>query len=218
LTDARVPRVRIWDLPTRLFHAAIVLLVPALWWTQHMGRLDLHILLGEAMLGLVLFRLIWGLIGSSTARFAGFVRGPVIVIRHMRGRTAAAFGHNPVGGWSVVAMLALLCVQVGLGLFVTDEDGLHSGPLSHLIDYDSARILAHRHETIFYILLGLIGLHVAAILYYLIVKRDNLVTPILTGRRAAPASGQAMIGAPLWRFVLAAALAAGLAWIVSTCL
>jgi cytochrome b len=209
-------RVRIWDLPTRLFHWAIVLLVPALWWTHEIERLDLHILLGESMLGLVLFRLIWGVIGSSTARFAGFVRGPGTVLRYFRGQ-AAAFGHNPIGGWSVVAMLLALCVQVGLGLFVTDEDGLNSGPLSHLVSYDSARILAHRHETMFYILLGLIAVHVAAILYYLVVRRDNLVTPMVTGRRA-PAGDAAMIGAPHWRFLLAAALAAGLTWIVSNLL
>lgn len=208
-------KVRIWDLPTRLFHWAIVLIVPALWWTHKIDRLDLHILLGETMLGLVLFRLIWGVIGSSTARFAAFVRGPGTIFRYMKGKAAAAFGHNPVGGWSVVFMLLLLSVQVGLGLFVTDEDGLNSGPLSHLISYDSARILAHRHETVFYILLALIGLHVAAILYYLVVRRDNLVTPMVTGRRAPSVSDEAMIGAPLWRFLIAAFLAAGLAWIVS---
>jgi cytochrome b len=207
-------KVRVWDLPTRAFHWAIVLLVPALWATQKIDRPDLHILLGEVMLGLVLFRLIWGAIGSSTARFASFVRGPGSVVRHIRGK-AAAFGHNPAGGWSVVVMLLLLCVQVGLGLFVSDEDGLNTGPLSHLISYDSARTLAHRHETVFYILLGFIALHVAAILYYLVVKRDNLVTPMVTGRRVAPVGGEEMTGAPLWRFLLAAFLAAALTWIVS---
>jgi len=207
--------VSVWDLPTRLFHWAIVLLVPALWWTHKIDRLDLHILLGETMMGLVLFRLIWGLIGSSTARFAGFVRGPGAVLRYLRGQAAAPFGHNPVGGWSALLMLLLLAMQVGIGLFVSDEDALNTGPLSHLIDYDSARTLAERHETIFYVLLGVIALHVSAILYYLIVKRDNLVTPMVTGRRDAPAGAPAMTPAPLWRFLLAAALAAGLTWIVS---
>jgi len=189
--------------------------VPALWWTHEIDRLDLHILLGEIMLGLLLFRLIWGVIGSSTARFASFLRGPGTVLRHLRGKAGAAFGHNPVGGWSVALMLLLLSVQVGLGLFVSDEDGLNCGPLSHLISYDSARILAHRHETMFYILLGFIVFHVAAILYYLVVKRDNLVTPMVTGRGAASVSGEAMTRAPLWRFLLAAALAASITWIVS---
>jgi cytochrome b len=208
-------KVVVWDLPTRLFHWAIVLLVPALWWTHQIDRLDLHILLGEVMLGLVLFRLIWGVIGSSTARFGAFLRGPGTVLRHLRGRGGAAFGHNPAGGWSVALMLLLLTVQVGLGLFVSDEDGLNTGPLSHLVSYDSARTLAERHETVFYILLAFIVLHVGAILYYLLVRRDNLVGPMVTGRRAAPASGEAMIGAPLWRLVLAVALAAALTWVVS---
>lgn len=203
-------KVRIWDFPIRAFHWAIVILIPALWWTHEIERLDLHILLGEIMLGLVLFRLIWGLIGSSTARFSGFLRGPGSVLLYLRGRAVATFGHNPLGGWSALAMLLLLATQIGLGLFVSDEDGLNTGPLSHFVDYDSARTLAHRHETLFYILLGVIALHVAAILYYLLVKRDNLITPMVTGYRAAPESGEAMIGAPLWRFLVAAALAAGL--------
>jgi cytochrome b/cytochrome c556 len=206
----RVPRVRIWDLPVRIFHWAIVLLVPALWATNKLDRMDLHILLGETMLGLVLFRLIWGVAGSSTARFAGFVRGPRALHRYLRGRSGPVFGHNPVGGWSVVLMLLVLATQVGLGLFAIDEDSLNEGPLSHLVSYDTARTLAHRHETVFYVLLALIALHVAAILYYLIVKRDDLVTPMLTGRRAKGGDGAALVPAPLWRFLISAVLAVGL--------
>ena len=202
--------VRVWDLPTRLFHWAIVLIIPAMWATHKLERMDLHILLGQVMLGLVLFRLIWGVIGSSTARFAGFVRGPAAVLRYLRDWPGPAFGHNPLGGWSVVIMLMLLAVQVGLGLFVTDEDGLNSGPLSHLVSYDSARILAERHETVFKILLGVIALHVAAVLYYRFVRRDDLITPMVTGNRDAPGSGEMLAPAPYWRFLLAAALAAGL--------
>jgi cytochrome b len=208
-------RVRIWDLPTRLFHWAVVLLVPALWWTHQIDRLDLHILLGEVMLGLVLFRLIWGVIGSSTARFANFLRGPGRVFAYLRGKAPAGFGHHPIGGWSVAAMLVLLAVQVGLGLFVSDEDGLNTGPLSHFVSYESARTLADRHETMFYVLLAFIVGHVAAIAYYWAVRRDNLVAPMLTGRRETSADGAALVGAPLWRFVAALALAAGLTWIIS---
>jgi cytochrome b len=203
------PRVRIWDLPVRLFHWAIVLLVPAMWATHEYDRMDLHILLGQILLGLVLFRLIWGLIGGSTARFAGFVRGPRAVWRYLRGRGGPVFGHNPLGGWSVVAMLVVLLTQIGLGLFASDEDALYEGPLSHLVGYDTARILADRHETFFYILLALIAVHLAAILYYRFVRRDDLITPMVTGRRAAGEEGAALAPAPLWRFLLAAALAAG---------
>lgn len=205
-------RIRIWDLPTRLFHWAIVLLIPALWWTHQIDRLDLHLILGEIMLGLILFRIFWGLFGSSTARFHGFVKGPAGIYRYLKGQAAAAPGHNPLGGWSVMVMLILIATEVGLGLFVSDEDGLNEGPLAHLISYDSARILAHRHETLFYILLGFIALHIAAILFYAVVKRDNLVGPMVTGAR--PGAGEGMRPAPLWRFLLAAALAVGLTfWI-----
>jgi cytochrome b len=209
-----VERVRVWDLPIRLFHWALVLLVPALWATHELDMMDVHILLGEVALGLVLFRLIWGLIGSSTARFAGFLRGPSAVLAYLRA-PGGAFGHNPLGGWSVVAMLLVLAVQVGLGLFASDEDGLETGPLSHRVSYESARTLAERHETCFYVLLGLIALHLAAILYYRFAKHEDLVTPMITGSRKAPLSGEAMTSAPLWRFLAAAALSAGLTLIVA---
>lgn len=202
-------KVRIWDLPVRLFHWAIVLIIPAMWASHEYDRMDLHILLGQVLLGLVLFRLIWGLIGGSTARFAGFVRGPRAVARYVRGRGGPVFGHNPLGGWSVVAMLLVLLTQIGLGLFATDEDALYEGPLSHLVGYDTARILADRHETFFYILLALIAVHLAAILYYRLVRSDDLITPMVTGRRAAGEDGAALAPAPLWRFLVAAALAAG---------
>jgi cytochrome b len=208
------PAVRVWDLPTRLFHWLIVLLVPALWFTHKIGRLDLHIKLGLVMLGLVLFRILWGLIGSSTARFSSFVKGPASVIRYLRGESGRAFGHNPVGGWSVVLMLLILATQAGIGLFVIDEDGLEGGPFSDLISYDAARTLAHRHETLFYILLAVICVHVAAILFYVLARRDNLVPPMITGRGEAGEGVEEMRPAPLWRLALAACLAAAITlWI-----
>ena len=211
-------KVAIWDLPTRVFHWALVLLIPALWWTGEEHLHDWHFLLGEVTLGLVLFRLFWGLFGSSTARFAGFVRGPGAILAYLRGSRPAGIGHNPLGALSVLALLFLLANVVGLGLFATDEDGLNPAPLSHFLSYDSAKILTERHEQVFWILVGLIGLHVAAILFYLIVKRDNLVTPMVTGRREALASGEAMIGAALWRFLLAVGLAAILTVVIATSL
>lgn len=209
-------RVAIWDLPTRLFHWSIVLLMPALWWTGEEHLHALHFLLGEIVLGLLLFRLFWGLFGSSTARFAGFVKGPAAILAYLRGRAPAGIGHNPLGALSVLALLVLLSTVVGLGLFATDEDGLDPAPLAHLVSYDSARILTERHEQLFWILVGLIGLHVAAILYYLLVRRDNLVTPMITGRREAPAGTAEMVGAPLVRFINAAGLAVALTLLIAT--
>lgn len=202
------PSVRVWDLPVRLFHWAIVLLIPALWWSAETHRMDLHILLGEVMLGLILFRLLWGVLGSSTARFASFVRGPAAVIRYLRGGSRA-LGHSPLGALSVVAMLLALAVQTGLGLFASDEDGIYYGPLAST-DLETAHTIAERHETFFWVLVALIALHVLAVLYYLLVKRNNLVTPMVTGRGAAGEAGEALVPAPLWRFLLAAGLAVAL--------
>jgi len=204
-------RIAIWDLPTRAFHWAIVLLMPALWWTAEAHRMELHLLLGQLTLGLVLFRIVWGVIGSSTARFAGFVKGPRAILAYLGG-AKPGIGHNPLGALSVLILLFLLANVIGLGLFASDEDGIAPGPLSHLIDFDAARILAERHEQVFWILVGFIGLHVAAILFYLLVRRDNLVGPMIIGGREARAGEGPMAPAPAWRFLLAAALAAALTW------
>ena len=201
------PTVRVWDLPVRLFHWALVLLVPALWATHEWKLMEVHILLGEIMLGLLLFRLLWGVLGSSTARFSAFVKGPRAVLRYLRGG-ARAFGHNPLGGWSVLAMLLALSVQTGLGLFASDEDGIHAGPLSrHMPDLDSAHALAERHETLFWVIVGLIAVHLLAILWYRLVRRDDLITPMVTGRARPGETGEAMVPARRWRFLLAAGLA-----------
>jgi cytochrome b len=111
----------------------------------------------------------------------------------------------------VVLMLLALAVQVGLGLFASDEDGIYAGPLArHMPDLESAHELAERHETFFWVILALIALHVAAILWYRLAKRQDLVTPMVTGRGPAGEAGEAMVPAPLWRLLLAVALAAGL--------
>ena len=207
-------RIAIWDLPTRAFHWLIVLLMPALWWTGEEHLYDLHLLLGEVALGLILFRIVWGLIGSSTARFAGFVKGPGAIVAYLHGEKPAGVGHNPLGALSVLALLVLLATVTGLGLFATDEDGLAPGPLSRFVSFDSARILAERHEQLFWILVGFIGLHVAAILFYLVLRRDNLVAPMVTGARLGSEGEEAMAAAPAWRFFIAAGAAAALTWLI----
>lgn len=208
-------RIAIWDLPTRAFHWLLVVLVPLQWWTAKQEMMDLHIMLGQVVLCLILFRLFWGLIGSSTARFAGFVRGPRKMLAYLRGRLPPAIGHNPVGALSVLAMLLLLMVQVGLGLFASDDDGLYSGPLAYLVSEDASETLAERHEQMFNVLLVFIGLHLAAILYYLFVKRENLAAPMVTGSREGKAGEAPMAAAPAWRFLIAAGAAIGLTWWIS---
>lgn len=204
-------RAPVWDLPTRLFHWAIVPLVPFLWWSAENGRMDLHIPAGIAMFGLLLFRLSWGAAGGSTARFAGFVTGPRGLRDHLAGRAAPAAGHSPLGALSAIAMLLALALQVGLGLFATDEDGLASGPLAHLVSYDLSETLTELHESLFNVLAALIALHIAAILYYLIARRRNLTGAMLLGEGEVPAGAAPLRPAPAWRFWTAAAVAGGAA-------
>ena len=204
-------RVRIWDWPTRAFHWLLVLLIPALWWTAEYERTELHLQLGIVMLGLVLFRILWGFLGGSTARFTHFLKGPRGIAAYLSGRVPNAVGHNPLGGWSVLAMLVLLVVQVGLGLFASDEDGLYMGPLSLWLSEDTVETITDLHETLFNVLLALIVLHVAAILFYTLFRRQNLIGPMVTGSGEAPESAAPMQSAPAWRLLLALGIAIGAA-------
>jgi cytochrome b len=207
-------RVRIWDWPTRAFHWLLVLLIPALWWTAKNDRMELHVTLGVVMAALLLFRLIWGVVGSSTARFSNFIKGPRGVLSYLNGRAAHALGHNPIGGWSVAGMLALLTTQVGLGLFASDDDvgddgQLVMGPFSLWLEDETVEWVTETHEWLFYVLLALIALHIAAILFYAL-KRRNLVGPMLTGRGAAPHGTAPMQPAPAWRLLLALMVSGGI--------
>jgi cytochrome b len=151
--------------------------------------LDWHRLAGYCLAALLVFRFFWGVVGSETARFSHFVRGPLAVARYIgrdmfrQGARPRAPGHNPLGGWSVVAMLLLLTTQVGLGMIAVDVDGIESGPLSHLVEFDTGRRAAGLHALLFNILLALIALHVVAALAYLLFGRENLVGAMLSGRR-----------------------------------
>ena len=206
--------VRIWDLPTRTFHWLLVLLIPFQWWTAEVNRLDLHLIGGTLILALLVFRMLWGLFGSSTARFANSVKGPREIISYLNGRAVSVLGHNPLAGLSVIALLGLLFIQVGLGLFAGDEDGLDSGPLAHLVEVDLSEDVADLHEDGFDVLLILIVLHLAAILFYAVVQRKNLVGPMITGRGRVAGDPIAMECASKWRLLVAILIAAGTAfWI-----
>ncbi len=215
---AEKTRVAIWDLPTRLVHLAIVVLVGFCWWSAEYDQLAWHELAGETLVGLVVFRLIWGVVGSSTARFSDFLRGPRAIVAYIGelARTRhAIIGHNPLGGWSVAAMLALLGLDVGLGLFAVDVDGDQPGPFAGLVDFDTGRSIAHWHHMVFNALLALIVLHLAAILFYAAVKRDNLIGPMLTGRKSVSAVATPMARVPLWRLAVSAVIAAVVAYLIA---
>jgi cytochrome b len=216
---ARVTKrsVPVWDLPTRLTHWLFVLGVAFSWWSAEQRLMDWHRYSGYTVLGLLIFRIYWGIAGSSTARFRIFVRGPRAVLAHLRLRReerVRIIGHSPLGGWSVLAMLLAMITQVTLGLFATDIDGLESGPLSHLVSFDTGRVLAEAHEVSFDVLLALVTLHVVAILFHLLYERNDLLTAMLSGRKRVEGEPPAMRPAPPWRLWTGVALATLVVWMI----
>ena len=207
----------VWDWPTRLSHWLLVGLIGFSWWSAENHHLDWHQISGVGVLGLIVFRLAWGFMGGSTARFRHFVRGPRAVVGYLRGGgagTETAIGHNPLGGWSVLALMATVSATVGLGLFAVDTDGLESGPLAQYVSFDVGRAAARSHHLAFNALLALIALHLAAVAFYALVKRRRLVRAMITGRMRLPADAETLRPAPLWRLAAAAAVAAGVICIV----
>lgn len=177
--------VRIWDLPIRIVHWSFVILFGAMWWTAETRDMILHKQLGAVFLGLLCFRILWGFSGSSTARFSSFLKGPRTIIAYLKGQSEqkTLLGHNPLGGWSVVTILGLIAVQIGFGLVAQDVDGLESGPLNHLVSYDTAESAREWHEILFNVLLGVVLFHVGAILFYLVAKKENLVPAMIVGTK-----------------------------------
>jgi cytochrome b len=213
--EAKERRVKLWDLPLRLVHWSLVVLLPALWWTWRSGNLSLHQKLGFVTLALLLFRILWGLFGSSTARFAHFVKGPRAIAAYLRGGSPANVGHNPLGALSVLALLGLMTAETGFGLFAQDVDGEEFGPLARYVSYETADWARDWHALLFNLILATVAIHVLAILFYLLVKRDNLVGPMITGRKRFDEQVAEPSMAPAWRAVVAAIVAAAIAWWVS---
>ena len=190
-------KIAVWDLPTRLFHWLLVALIAFSWWTAEEEQYDLHLWSGIAVLTLILFRLLWGFFGSSTARFAGFVRGPAAIGDYLRG-SWRGIGHNPLGALSVLALIGAVSVQVALGLFSSDEDGLLIGPLSDFIGGDASEEITDLHDDFFDRLLILIGIHVDAVLFYWLAKRQNLVGPMVSGKAELDPDAEPMRPAKWW--------------------
>lgn len=211
-------QARLWDLPVRLTHGVFILGVAAAWLTYEFDAMEWHVRNGYLMLTLVLFRLLWGLFGSRSARFASFLTGPGPVLAYLRGNGARRWpGHSPVGGWAVAVLLLALLIQGATGLFARD-DLFIEGPLAHLVSEATSDQLTGFHETFFfYGVLVLIGIHVAAVLFYRFVRRQDLITPMINGRAPlAPADAAALDFAPLWRAGLLLAISAGAIWFVAT--
>lgn len=178
-------RVRVWDLPTRVFHWALAACVIALVVTGQIGgsAMDWHFRLGYAVLTLLLFRLAWGLVGGHWSRFSSFLYAPSTLLRYLRGQGGPELstGHNPLGAGSVFALLFFLLAQVATGL-ISDDEIATSGPLTSLVPSTwVSQATWYHHSVGKLVLIVLVALHVAAILFYLLRKRQNLVRPMLLG-------------------------------------
>jgi cytochrome b len=210
--------IKVWDLPVRLFHWSIVVLILAAWVSQELQWMNLHMRIGQTILTLVLFRIAWGFIGSDTARFLRFLKNPVAAFRHLahirRREPDLEVGHNAAGGWMVLVMLALLCVQAGTGLF-SNDDGNTEGPLMHLVGKDESDWLSHIHSLNFRFIEIVILLHVLAIAAYAVLKRQNLVWPMVIGTKIMPGDVPApRLVRPAWAVVTLVVAVGVVVWVV----
>jgi cytochrome b len=212
--------LKVWDLPTRLFHWSLLIGIVACWWTStENGDMDWHMRCGYAVLTLLLFRLVWGVVGSSTSRFSHFVTAPRAVIEYFvsvkRNQAVIHVGHNPAGGWMVLALLGMGLLITNSGLFAND-DMMSEGPLAHLVSERFSDLATALHENGFYLLLALVGMHLAAIAFYLLVKKENLVLPMLNGIKQLPQG----ISTPVlrtqnaWLALLILGCTAGSVWVL----
>ncbi len=184
------------------------------WWSVHHHHTDWHIWSGCAILTLLIFRILWGFVGSSTARFSSFVRGPRAIADYWRG-TWVGIGHNPIGALSVLALLVAVAVQVALGLIAEDEDGIYMGPLSPLVSTDTSDKARDIHELWFNVILVLIALHLLAIAYYR-VRGRKLTMPMITGRARLELGTEAMRPGRWWVALVCLAVGIGITrWIIA---
>ena len=223
MTDQSTP-VRVWDLPTRLFHWTLVVCVVSSVISAYKGgdAMVWHFRLGYAVFTLLAFRVLWGLVGGRWSRFRSFVYAPSTIRRYLRGQSGAHehhdVGHNPLGAFSVFGLLALLAAQVGTGLFA-DDDISNTGPLIKYVSGATSQTLTTWHRLFGqWLIIGLVVLHISAIAFYLVRKKHNLVRPMISGDKplgpGVPAStdnGRTRVLA----LVLAALCAGLVAWIVS---
>jgi cytochrome b len=212
----------VWDLPLRLFHWLFALSILACWGTAKLGFtwMKWHLRLGYWVMGLLVFRLIWGFVGPKHARFSSFLKGPGPVLRYAgsligRGESRHSVGHNPLGALMVVLMLLLVAVQAGTGLFTTD-DIAWAGPYYGSVSDALAKQLTALHDLNFNFIWAAIGLHLAAILYYTVGKKESLVPPMVSGWKRAEwvPDGQAIANSELWKAAIVIAASGAVVWAV----
>lgn len=178
-------KIRVWDLPVRLFHWALVVLMVMLFVSAYAGQMDAHAALGRIVLVLVLFRLVWGFVGSQTAKFRDFVKGLGGIRAYLSSKTTDTVGHNPLGALMVVALLGALLIQALSGMFSSDGIGF-SGPLAHWISSVASDSITRLHVFMAYVIAALVAVHVLAVLLHWILHRENLILPMFSGKKWVP--------------------------------
>ncbi len=213
---------RVWDLPVRIFHWSLALAVLGAWVTHELGTayFVFHLWCGYAVLLLVGFRIVWGLVGTHHARFSNFLHGPAVTLRYaldlVRGRERPYAGHNPLGAWMVVVLLLALLAQAILGLFGNDEI-LNFGPLYGYISNELSLKLTSVHRQLFNWILAAVALHIAAVVFHRFARREDLVRAMFSGRKPAEAvrpEDEIQSSRLVSAMVIALALAALITWLV----
>lgn len=216
---ARLLPLKVWDLPTRIFHWLLAALVGGAWLSIELGYMETHALIGQAILILVVYRLIWGVIGSETAQFWHFIKGPKAILAYARGLLTGSgqepAGHNPLGACMIVALLLLLGTQGVLGL-MSNDDILFEGPLFNLVGKEWSDTLTGLHHLLFNAVLLAVIVHVGAAFFYLIVKKQNLIGAMITGVKWWPEPLPGLRMTPAWLALPALAAAAALIWAAVT--
>jgi cytochrome b len=208
--------IPLWDLPTRLFHWLLIIAVTGALITVNIGGTWMlwHERFGLAVVGLISFRLAWGLVGSSYARFLQFVPGPRAITAYLKGEWHG-LGHNPLGALSVLAMLGLLGFQAVTGLFATDAIAFN-GPLYRAVSSSWNDTITSWHKLTEWFIYGLIALHIASVFFYTLIKKDNLITPMIGGRKkVCEGEGKERTGGGWVALIVSLSLAGFAVWVAS---
>ena len=184
--------IRVWDLPLRLFHWLLVLCIIGSIVSANLGgnAMQWHAYFGYSILTLLIFRIVWGFIGSTHARFNSFFPSPKSILNYLQGKAPRVLGHNPLGAMSVFALLLVLSIQVITGLFSDDEIAFQ-GPLAKYVSNSTVSLLSVAHEWNHLLIYALITIHVAAIIYYKKFKGEDLITPMISGDKEINPSEEA---------------------------
>jgi cytochrome b len=224
----------VWDLPLRLFHWLLVISLLASWYTaeqsskgefielfgKQYGYAEVHFWLGYWALGLICFRILWGFVGPRHARFSNFVPGPrrffAYASKFLRRDSPHAVGHNPMGAVMVLVMLLMVGAQAVTGLFLVDNTDIFSAPYHFTVAESTSSKLMTFHHWNFKVLQWIVVLHVVAILFYVLFKRQNLVGAMLTGRKphGLVSETEAITGSQLFKALIVVLVAAGIVWLV----